>query len=130
MKYKIFLFVFLVSLISSIILFSNSSTGVCTIGGGCDTVNNSAYGTTFGVKNSVYGIFIFSFMIIITLLHMSKPNKHTRRIIHLAIILGSLIAIYFLYLQFFVIRIFCSFCLIIDLGLITSLIFLFYLWKH
>ncbi len=130
MKYKIFLLVFLVSLISSIIIFSNSSTGVCSIGGGCDTVNNSSFGSTFGIKNSLYGIFIFSFMIIITLLHMSKPNKHTRRIIHLAIILGSLIAIYFLYIQFFVIRVFCEFCLVIDFGMIISLIFMFYLWEH
>ena len=130
MKYKIFLLVFLISLISSIIIFSNSSTGVCTIGGGCDTVNNSVYGSTLGIKNSLYGIFIFSFMIIITLLHMRRPNKKTRMIIHWAVILGSLIAIYFLYIQFFVIRVFCNFCLIIDFGLLIALIFLFYLWRH
>ena len=130
MKYKIFLLVFLISLISSIIIFSNSSTGVCKIGGGCDTVNSSSYGSTLGIKNSVYGIFIFSFMIALTLFHINKPNKHTRRVIHGAVILGSLVAIYFLYLQLFVIRVFCSFCLIIDFGLIISLIFLFYLWEH
>ena len=130
MKYKIFLLVFFIGLVSSLVIFSNSSTGVCTIGGGCDTVNNSSYGSTFGIKNSVYGIFIFSFMIIITLLHMKRPNKHTRTMIHWAGILGSLIAVYFLYLQIFVIRVFCNFCLIIDFGLLIALIFLFYLWRH
>ena len=130
MKYKIFLFVFVISLISSIILFSNSLTGVCDPGKGCDVVNSSVYGSTLGIKNSVYGIFIFSFMIILTAFHMKRPNRHTRKIIHAAVILGSVIALYFLYLQFFVIRIFCSFCLIIDFGLLIALIFLFYLWKH
>ena len=130
MKYKIFLFVFAVSLISSIILFSNSLTGICDPGKGCDVVNSSVYGSTLGIKNSLYGIFIFSFMILLTAFHMNKPNRHTRRIIHAAVILGSVIALYFLYLQFFVIRIFCSFCLIIDFGLLIALIFLFYLWRR
>ena len=130
MKYKIFLLIFFISLISSIIITSNSSTGGCQIGGGCDAVNNSSYGSTFGVSNSLYGIFIFSFMILLTIFHINKPNKHTRKVIHGAVILGSLIAIYFLYLQFFVIRAFCTYCLVIDLGLIISLIFLFWLWKH
>ena len=130
MKYKIFLVVFIISLISSIILFSNSLTGICDPEKGCDVVNSSVYGSTLGIKNSVYGMFIFSFMIALTLFHINKPNKHTRRIIHTSVILGSIIALYFLYLQFFVIRVFCTFCLIIDFGLLISLIFLFYLWEH
>ncbi len=130
MKYKIFLLVFIISLISSIILFSDSLTGICAPGKGCDIVNSSIYGSTLGVKNSLYGIFIFSFMILLTVFHVTKPNKHTRNMIHAAVILGSMIALYFLYLQFFVIKAFCIFCFIIDFGLLTSLIFLFYLWDH
>lgn len=130
MKYKIFLLVFVLSLISSIILTSNSSSIICKPGNGCDTVNSSVYGSTFGIKNSVYGIFIFSFMIVLTLFHMKKQSRHTRNIIHLAIILGSLIAIYFLYLQIFTIKSFCELCLLVDFGLLTALLFMFYLWKH
>ncbi len=130
MKYKIFLVIFIISLISSIILFSNSSTGICTPGNGCDAVNSSIYGSTWGIKNSVYGIFIFSFMIALTLFHIKRPNRHTRIIIHAAIAVGSLIAIYFLYLQIFVIKALCEFCLVIDLGLLIGLGFMFYLWNH
>ncbi len=130
MKYKIFLFIFAIGLISSIIITSNNSTGICQIGDGCDTVNNSSYGSTLGIKNSVYGIFIFSFMILLTLFHMKRPNRHTRRIIHTAVIIGSIIALYFLYIQFFIIRVFCTYCLVVDLGLLVSLIFLFWLWEH
>ncbi len=130
MKYKIFFSVFIVSLISSIILYSNSLTGICDPDKGCDVVNSSSYGSTLGIKNSVYGMFVFSFMITLTLFHIRKPNNNTRRIIHAAVILGSVIALYFLYLQFFIIRVFCTFCMIIDFGLLISLIFLFYLWEH
>ena len=130
MKYKIFLFVFVIGLISSIVLYSNSLTGICDPGRGCDVVNSSVYGSTLGIKNSVYGIFIFSFMILLTLFHMSKPSKHTKNIIHLAVIIGSLIALYFLYLQIFVIKVFCNFCLLVDIGLLVGLGFMFYLWEH
>lgn len=130
MKYKIFLFIFAISLISSIVLYSNSLTGICDPGKGCDVVNSSAYGSTFGVSNSLYGVFIFALMLILTMLHMAKPNRHTRNVIHGAVIIGALISIYFLFLQFFVIRVFCIFCLIIDFGLLIALLFMFYLWKH
>ena len=130
MKYKIFLTVFVIGLLSSLILASNDSTGICETGAGCELVNNSNYGSTFGIKNSLYGVFIFSFMILITAWHMRNPNRHTKKIIHAAVIIGSIISLYFLYLQFFVIRIFCEFCLLVDFSLLVALLFLFWLWEH
>ena len=129
MKYKIFLLVFVIGLISSIALTYNSSA-VCLPGDGCDTVTSSDYGSTFGIKNSVYGIFVFPFLILLTLFHMKRPNKHTRRVLHAAIIFGSLVAIYFFYLQVFVIQAFCKFCILIDLALLIGLGFMIYLWEH
>lgn len=130
MKYKIFLLVFIVGLLSSIVLYSNSLTGICDPGKGCDVVNSSVYGSTLGIKNSAYGIFIFSFMIILTFFHMKRPNKNTRLILHLAVMLGSVVALYFLYLQLFVIKAICNFCILVDVGLLVSLVFMFYLWEH
>jgi uncharacterized membrane protein len=111
-------------------LTSNASTGICDPGDGCDVVNSSVYGSTLGIKNSVYGIFIFSFTILLTLLHINKPNKYAKRIIHSALILGSLVSLYFLYLQLFVIKAFCGFCLLVDLSLLTGLGFMMYKWNH
>jgi len=130
MKYKIFLLVFIIGLISSIVLYSNSLTGICDPGKGCDVVNSSVYGKTLGVSNSLIGIFIFSFMILLTLFHIKKPNNHARKVIHLAVILGSIVALYFLYLQLFVIKAICNFCILVDVGLLVSLVFMFYLWEH
>ena len=130
MKYKIFLLVFIIGLISSIVLYSNSLTGICDPGKGCDVVNSSVYGKTLGVSNSLIGIFIFSFMILLTLFHIKKPNNHARKVIHLAVILGSIVALYFLYLQLFVIKAICNFCILVDVGLLVSLVFMFYLLEH
>ena len=130
MKYKIFLLIFVVGLISSIIITSNSSTGICRPGNGCDTVTGSAYGSTFGIANATYGIFVFPFLIILTLLHMKRPSNHLRRILHFSIIFGALVSIYFLYLQVFVIKAFCEFCIVIDIALLIGLGFMFYLWEH
>jgi len=130
MKYKIFLAIFVISLISSIILATDNSTGICRPGNGCDTVNGSSYGSTLGIKNSYYGVVLFSFMTLLTLFHINRPTRHTRIIIHTAIILAGAVALYFLYLQFFVIKAICEFCMVIDVGALFSLIFLVYLWKH
>lgn len=130
MKYKIFLVLFVLSLISAIVLSTHASSVICAPGQGCDTVNNSSYGSTLGVKNSVYGIFIFSFMILLTLFHIMNPNEHTRRIIHASVIIGSAIALYFLYLQFVVIKAICDFCLVVDLGLLVAFGFMIWLWDH
>ncbi len=130
MKYKIFLLIFVIGLISSLILTTDNLTGICKPGQGCSIINGSAYGSLFGVKNSVYGVFIFSFMILLTLFHINNPSKHTRNIIHLAVIVGSIISLYFLILQAFVIKALCEFCLLIDFGLLIALVFLIYLWDH
>lgn len=130
MKYKIFLLIFAIGLISSIAITLNSSTGLCQPGNGCDTVISSSYGSTFGIHNSVLGIFIFSFLILLTLFHLKRPNSHTRRILHLAMGIGSLVAIYFLYLQIFVLKALCEFCVVIDVALVIGLGFMIYLWKH
>ncbi|MGA2130461.1 MAG: vitamin K epoxide reductase family protein [Candidatus Pacearchaeota archaeon] len=130
MKYKVFLFVFVIGLISSIIITTNPSTGICAPGQGCSIVNSSPYASLFGIKNSVYGIFIFSFMILLTLFHINNPSRHTRNIIHAAVIIGSLISLYFLFIQIFVIKAICEFCLLVDFGLLVGLVFLIYLWDH
>lgn len=130
MKYKIFLAVFVIGLISSLILYSNSLTGICDPGKGCDVVNSSVYGKTFGISNSLYGVFIFPFLILLTLFHIKKPHHNIRKILHLAIILGSIVAIYFLYLQIFVIKVYCEFCTLVDIALLIGLGFMIYLWEH
>ena len=106
-KYEIFLVLFVVSLISSVILMSETSE-ICDPGVGCDIVQDSKYASTFGIKNNLYGIFIFSFLVLVTLAQLRKPTKLKGRIISIGIVIGSIVALYFIYIQDFVLEAYCK----------------------
>ena len=123
--YAIILIIFVASFVaSSILSFANMNEGskFCNKEGACGSIQNSKYGYTFNIKNSHYGFAIFGILSIITLFQIIKPSKQKEKIIKSSIIAGSIIAIYFLYLQFFVIHKFCKYCLIVDIGLLVSLL--------
>ena len=125
MKNKILLVIFVISLISSFILVSinsNPDSTLCEIGGGgsCHSVQGSKYAYSFGISNSVYGVFIFAILSILVFSQIMKPKNEKQLIIDSAVIVGFLIALYFIFLQIFVIKDFCKYCLIIDIGLIIA----------
>lgn len=124
MKYKLLLIIFLISLISSIILFSISKgdSGFCKPDGSCSSVQNSKYAYLFGISNSIYGIIIFAFLSLITFMEILKPTQIKRRLIDSGAIIGFLIALYFIFLQIFTLKAFCKFCLVIDFGMIIAFI--------
>ncbi|MEK6928984.1 MAG: vitamin K epoxide reductase family protein [Nanoarchaeota archaeon] len=131
MKYKILLTLFSLCLISSLILSFPSQTNnfLCSEEFGCGKVQNSPYSYTLNVKNSNYGIIIFALLIILTLSHIKNPTIDKKRIIHISIIIGFFIAIYFLFLQEFVIKAYCTYCLIVDVSLIISMVIILKKWK-
>ena len=118
-KHKIFLFIFSLCFLSSLILAVKTIQPICTTG--CDLVTTSKYAETFGIKNSIYGVVIFSFLSILTYSHTRKPSRRKKIIINLGIIGGSIIAIYFLYLQHFILNAYCKYCLVVDISLVISL---------
>ena len=124
MKYKILLLIFLISLTSSIILLSTNhgNSNFCNPNGGCSSVQNSKYAYLFGISNSIYGIILFSFLSIITFMEIIKPTQIKRLLIDSGAIIGFFIAIYFIFLQIFVLKAFCKYCLIIDFGMILAFI--------
>jgi len=123
-KILIFLAIFIIGLIFSI-LITTSLTDICDPGKGCDIVNHSKYGETLGIKNSTTGTYVFSVLILLSLSELIKKSKIKTKLIKYSIIAGSLIALYFIYLQAFVINAWCKYCLIIDISLILGLIILF-----
>ncbi len=118
-----YLAVFAIGIIISVILTS-SYASYCDTENTCNNVTSSLYGSTLGVKNSTLGIFIFAALILVVLWQMSIPSKIKQRIINTGVIVGSLIAIYFIYLQQFVLNSWCRYCLVIDIALIIALIVL------
>ena len=124
-KYILIFSLLIISLISSIILTIPSSSNTCSIFGGCEKVHNSTYNYTFGIQNSYYGIIIFLFLSIITFIQIIKPTKIKRNIINIGIIGGTLIALWFIYLQRFVIGAYCQYCLVVDISVLISFIIMF-----
>ena len=130
-KYPVLLALAVLSLISSILLsLPSSSSGECLLGGmSCNIVHSSEYNYTFGISNSYYGIVIFFVLGILIYLQIRKPEKIKKNLISLAIIFGSLFALYFLYIQHFVLNAYCDYCLIIDFSMLVSLGIIIANWK-
>jgi len=125
MRHKILLTLFLLSLVSSAVLAFFPLSTICNVGSGssgCGAVQSSVYASTFGISNSSLGVLAFGFMTLLSLSQIRNPHRHKERFIHLGVLVSSLVAIYFIYLQIFVIEAFCKYCLVVDFSSITSLI--------
>ncbi len=131
LKYKIILLLVLIALINSSILAFSSISSVCGTNPekGCNAVQSSAYAKTFGISNAYYGVVIFSILSIIIMMYILRPSKRKKQIIEYSLTLGTIISLYFIYLQFIKIHAICKFCMVVDFSVIISLmVFLF--WKE
>lgn len=122
----ILIILFSICLISSGILAFFPIDETCGPDSGCSIVYASGYGTFLGVDNSQIGFFLFAFLLIITISNLISPKKEKEDIISLAVVVASLVAIYFLFLQIFIIKAFCKYCMVVDISTLLSLATLTY----
>ncbi len=115
----------LIATIASIVLSTMTIEQACGENSGCSIVNNSQYEKTFGIKNSHIGLIAFPILAILTIFELRKTNRYRKKLIQLGIIAGSVFAIYFLYLQIFVLKAICKYCLVVDIGVLISLAIIF-----
>lgn len=127
-KYPILLAISLIALAGSLLLSFTPASLICTTGG-CTAVHNSPYNFTFGLQNSYYGVAIFLILSTLIFLEIKKPSKVKKKLINVAIITGSIIAFYFIYLQKFVIGSWCQYCLVVDSSLILALFLIILFWE-
>lgn len=130
LKYKFLLGLFAISFIASAVLsfipIEQACGGIQTT---CYAVQTSNYETIFGVKNAYLGLFAFLLIGVLAFLQVKQPNKERKSLIKYSIFFASLIAIYFLYIQFFILNALCKYCMVIDVATLISLgIVLF--WKE
>jgi len=132
LKYKILLAIFIIALISSIMLSFSLDVGLCSAEetSDCDIVAASPQNYTLGIKNSHFGIIIFTALSILTFLQIKNHSEDRKETINWAVILGSAIALYFIYLQKFVIQAYCKYCLIVDISMLIGLIIVLKNWKE
>jgi len=84
---------------------------VCAVFNGCDTVLNSSYALVWGVPVALLGAG-FYFTVLVFSLFILSGWEELKKPIFLLSMVGVLTSLYFLYLQIFVIKEFCFYCLI------------------
>ncbi len=129
-KYIVLLIIFIICLIASAILSFIPPEEAC--GGndtGCNIVNESPYAETIGIKNCYFGLIVFSVLIIFTIGHILKPKKYKKQLILIGLIIGSVFAVYFIYLQLIIIKACCPYCMVVDIGTLLGLAILLF-WKE
>jgi uncharacterized membrane protein len=119
--YHLLFVIFLICFIVSSIITFTPTPAICNPGDGCDVVLTSSYAETFGIKNSAIGMIGFGILTILTLLQIINKSNKKRNFIFLGIAIGSLIALYFIFLQAFVLQAWCKYCMVVDVGLLISL---------
>lgn len=90
--------------------------------GSCTIVQTSKYESTFGIKNAHLGLVAFPILFILAILELKKSKKYQKKILGLGMIIGSAFAIYFLYIQFFILKAICKYCLVVDTAILLSAI--------
>ncbi|MCR4323518.1 MAG: hypothetical protein NUV37_00935 [Nanoarchaeota archaeon] len=125
MKYKMLLTIFLVAIITSALLAFVPISNLCAPNdnsSGCSFVQSSTYSKILGVNNSYIGLVAFIALFFITLSHMFRPRKEKELIILVGVVIASLLAVYFIYLQVFILKAFCTYCMIVDVLSILALV--------
>jgi uncharacterized membrane protein len=109
------LFLLLLNLffIAFIIYQENTSSGVCLVGHTCESVTTSEYGTLFGmIKVSHFGFASFLMLLLIYVLVLMKKLNYPSFLA--ANYIGLFFSIYFISVQAFVLKMFCSNCMVVD----------------
>jgi len=121
MKYKILLVIFAICLAFSVLLAFVPAEKICgDEGSSCSIVQNSEYKKTLGVNNSYFGIVAFTILIFLTIFYMRSSEKQIGLLLDIGITVCALGALYFIYIQAFVIGAFCLYCMIVDVGCLIA----------
>lgn len=127
-KYSLIIILLLITIAMSICLSFIPLEKACGQSGSCTIVQTSNYETIFGINNAYLGLIAFPILFFLILLESKKTKKIRSNILKIGIISGSIVASYFLYIQFFILKAICKYCLITDIA--TLLIFILIFWKE
>ena len=84
---------------------------ICPRDRSCDTVVNSTYSTTWGIRNEILGASFYA-MLLISFLSMSiAPMTIASVVVAIGAILGICFSLYFLYIQYAILHMWCLWCL-------------------
>ncbi len=115
-KYKILIFLSLIGLLTSIYLYYlhlKSQSPFCLIKSGCDFVLKSQYSSFLNIPVALWGIFYFGLILILSLVSVFN-SKSFQNYILIFSLGGFLFALYLIFIQIFIIKKICQYCLIAD----------------
>lgn len=79
---------------------------------GCAIVTTSSYSAIFGIPVALLGALYYLAILLGTILYLDTRNTKIIRLTTLATPLGFLFALWFLYVQAFILNAFCTWCLL------------------
>ena len=131
MKYKILLVLFAIIIVCSAILsFVPLEKSCKSTLDSCKIVHASEYDSLLGIKNSYLGLGAFIIMFGLTLSHIKRPRIIKRWLITAGLTIGTAFAVYFLYIQFIILKATCMYCLITDVTTIIGFLVLLTMRKR
>ncbi|MBI3045954.1 MAG: vitamin K epoxide reductase family protein [Candidatus Harrisonbacteria bacterium] len=98
---------------------------ICSIIEGCDKVTASIYSTLGGIPVALLGVFYYFLILFLVIWYLWNGNKkHFSGLMRISIV-GFLASLWFVYLQVFVIKAICLYCMVS--ALTATAIFLLFL---
>lgn len=99
----------------------------CPVFGDCEKVITSSYSAIFGVPVSLLGALYYFTFLVLTILFLDTKNEKIMSFAARVSVLGLAASVWFSFLQFFVIKAFCPYCLV-SAGTSAALFILGALW--
>lgn len=84
----------------------------CSIVNGCDTVVNSRFSSILGIPVALIGAAFYLINLILLLAHFDTGKAHFIKFLHKMVWAGFIATLWFLFLQFFIIKALCFYCLV------------------
>ena len=87
-------------------------SAVCVIGGGCETVDASAYSVILGIPTAAFGVAWSTVALVAALAWWWTADHRPLLVLYLGGLVATIAEAYLVYLELFVIRAVCSWCVL------------------
>lgn len=90
----------------------SGEAAVCVVGGGCEAVDASPYSLTFGIPTAAYGVAWSAVALVAALAWWWSADRRPLLVLYVGGLVATMVEIYLVYLELFVIRAVCSWCVV------------------
>ncbi|HSE83251.1 MAG TPA: vitamin K epoxide reductase family protein [Thermodesulfobacteriota bacterium] len=88
--------------------YSNANAAFCVAGSGCDTVRESSYSAIFGIPVALVGVIGYFLILLLSIISISPGIRWLS--LYLVALAGAVFSAYLTYLELFVIKAICIYC--------------------